>query len=99
MNNLIFNNENESYSEIFTKCFISLENCSKNLFPNFRCTVWNQPREGIVNIRSCWQFDFYADNPFKAMGKGFLFVVHNIKNDFKLNYEECLKLRNEINGD
>lgn len=97
MNSLTLFKEDIEQSEIFTRCFVSLENLSNNMFLNFRCTVLNQPREGMMNVRNCWQFDFYADNPFKAMQKGFEFVINNIKSEYKMNYDECLKLRHEIN--
>jgi len=85
-------------SEIFTKCFISSNNLSNSLFPRFVCTIWNKSPEGMLNMRGCWRFDFYADNPIKAMEKGYLFLIKNNEKNFNMTESECLKLRNELNS-
>lgn len=97
MNTLISNDNIDS--ETFIKCFVKLENVSDDFIsnPRFICTVWNQPKNGELNIRSRWQFSFGADSPFKAMENGYNFVLENIKRNFNMSYDECLKLRNEIN--
>lgn len=50
----------------------------------------------MLNIRSCWQFDFYATNPIEALNKAAIFVL-KCKDDSVKSYAECLKLRNNIN--
>lgn len=84
-------------SEIFLKCFISLtktDSCDDSS-QSFCCTVLNQPRQGMLNIRSCWQFDFYSITPIEALNKAASFVLKCKDNNVK-TYEECLKLRNQI---
>jgi hypothetical protein len=89
MNEYLTNREN---TDIFSKCFIELKNLSDDFNNNFMCTVWNQPRQGMLNIRECWQFSFYAQTPILALEKGVKFVQENYKNGFNLKYDECSKL-------
>lgn len=89
--------QDDILSEIFTKCFISLDNLSDSLFPNFQCTIWNKKPEGMLNIRSCWRFEFYANTPIEALRLGYKFLQKNREKDFNMTYAECLELRNQLN--
>lgn len=98
MEKLIAYQENSDYSEVFIKCFITLENISDDIFPRFICTTWNEPPKGLLNIRECWKFEFYSETPFEALEKAYTFVINNNKNNPNTSYEECVNLRNRINN-
>lgn len=89
--------QNDDVADIFTKCFISLQNLSDNLIEKFKCIMWNQPPEGMFNINSCWEFDFYAETPIRALEIGYMFINENKDKNFKMTKLECLKLQQHLN--